>query len=86
MVSNKMSIHNFSVNNNDGLQGKDLTTSELSINKEKSEHSTPTEPVANAEDVTPPWHFKLLVIGTVGYLIYRFIWFIFLLTGHAWSG
>lgn len=38
------------------------------------------------EQVAPPWHFKLLVIGTVGYLIYRLIWFIFLLTGHAWNG
>ncbi len=34
----------------------------------------------------PPWHFKLLAVGTVAYLIYRLIWFIFLLTGHAWHG
>ncbi len=41
---------------------------------------------AEEETVIAPWHFKLLVVGTVGYLIYRFIWFIFLLTGHAWNG
>lgn len=33
-----------------------------------------------------PWHFKVLLVGTVGYLIYRFVWFIFWLTGHAWHG
>ncbi len=33
-----------------------------------------------------PWHFKVLLVGTVGYLIYRFIWLIFWLTGHAWHG
>lgn len=41
------------------------------------------------EDEGPPpapWHFKLLLVGTVGYLIYRFIWFVFWLTGHAWHG
>jgi hypothetical protein len=38
------------------------------------------------EDVRAPWHFKLLAIGTVGYLIYRLIWFIFWLTGHGWHG
>lgn len=30
-----------------------------------------------------PWHFKLLVVGTVLYLIYRLIWFIFWLSHHA---
>ncbi|MDA8297097.1 MAG: hypothetical protein M0004_11040 [Actinomycetota bacterium] len=33
-----------------------------------------------------PWHFKVLLVGTAGYLIYRLIWFIFWLTGHAWHG
>jgi hypothetical protein len=33
-----------------------------------------------------PWHFKVLLVGTVGYLIYRLIWFIFWLAGHAWRG
>jgi hypothetical protein len=31
----------------------------------------------------PPWHFKLLVVATVIYLIYRLIWFIFWLQHHA---
>jgi len=33
-----------------------------------------------------PWHFKLLLVGTAGYLVYRLIWFIFWLTGHGWNG
>lgn len=33
-----------------------------------------------------PWHFKLLLFATAGYLVYRLIWFIFWLTGHAWHG
>lgn len=33
-----------------------------------------------------PWHFKVLLVGTAGYLIYRLIWFVFWLTGHAWHG
>jgi hypothetical protein len=42
---------------------------------------------AGEEGAPPaPWHFKVLLFGTVGYLIYRFIWFIFWLTGHAWHG
>jgi uncharacterized protein (DUF983 family) len=30
------------------------------------------------EDEAPraPWHFKVLLLGTIGYLIYRLIWFI----------
>lgn len=38
------------------------------------------------EHVKAPWHFKVLAVGTVGYLIYRFVWFIFWLAGHAWHG
>ncbi len=38
------------------------------------------------EPVKPPWHFKVLVVGTAGYLVYRLIWFIFWLFGHAWHG
>lgn len=31
-----------------------------------------------AEDAPKaPWHFKVLLVGTVIYLIYRLIWFIF---------
>jgi hypothetical protein len=33
-----------------------------------------------------PWHFKVLLVGTAGYLVYRLIWFIFWLTGHGWNG
>jgi hypothetical protein len=33
-----------------------------------------------------PWHFKVLLVGTVGYLIYRLVWFIFWLAGHSWHG
>jgi hypothetical protein len=37
------------------------------------------------EDGPPkaPWHFKVLLIATVIYLIYRLIWFIFWLSHHA---
>lgn len=38
------------------------------------------------EEIKAPWHFKVLVIGTVGYLVYRLVWLIFWLTGHAWNG
>jgi hypothetical protein len=31
----------------------------------------------------PPWHFKVLLVATVIYLIYRFIWFIFWISHHA---
>ncbi|MGH9093289.1 MAG: hypothetical protein ACRDZR_18200 [Acidimicrobiales bacterium] len=42
--------------------------------------------VAPGDEAHPPrapWHFKVLLIGTVGYLIYRLIWFIFWLRQHA---
>lgn len=26
--------------------------------------------------IKAPWHFKVLLFGTIGYLIYRLIWFI----------
>ncbi len=38
------------------------------------------------EELKAPWHFKILVAGTVIYLVYRLIWFVFWLTGHAWHG
>ncbi len=40
------------------------------------------------DDAPPkaPWHFKVLLVGTAGYLVYRLIWFIFWLAGHAWHG
>jgi DNA-directed RNA polymerase subunit RPC12/RpoP len=38
------------------------------------------------EPLRAPWHFKVLVVGTVLYLVYRLIWFVFWLTGHAWHG
>jgi hypothetical protein len=33
---------------------------------------------ADEEEGAPsaPWHFKVLLLGTIGYLIYRVIWFI----------
>jgi hypothetical protein len=36
------------------------------------------------EDGAPraPWHFKVLLLGTVGYLIYRLIWFISWIQHH----
>ena len=43
--------------------------------------------VSGTEDadapVRAPWHFKMLLVGTVGYLIYRLIWFIGWLHHHA---
>lgn len=32
--------------------------------------------------VRAPWHFKVLLVGTVGYLVYRLIWFIEWLQHH----
>jgi|GEM_PF-3589782 len=89
MVSDQMSINDFPVKDNASSQEKDSAKSKLSSieeKPEKQEHTASAEPVSDEENVAPPWHFKLLVIGTVGYLIYRFIWLIFLLTGHAWNG
>jgi hypothetical protein len=31
----------------------------------------------------PPWHFKVLLIATVIYLVYSLIWFIFWISHHA---
>lgn len=43
--------------------------------------------VDDEEEAPPaPWHFKLLLFATAGYLVYRLIWFVFWLTGHAWHG
>jgi len=44
------------------------------------------EDESDEEHPRAPWHFKVLLVGTVLYLIYRFVWFIFWLTGHAWHG
>jgi hypothetical protein len=44
------------------------------------------ELVPTSDDDAPPkapWHFKVLLLGTIGYLIYRLIWFIFWISHHA---
>jgi len=46
----------------------------LSNDAEESEEDGPPK---------PPWHFKVLLIATVIYLIYRLIWFIFWISHHA---
>lgn len=50
--------------------------------------AAPAAPPAETDEGPPPapWHFKVLLVGTVGYLLYRLVWFIFWLTGHAWHG
>ncbi len=40
----------------------------------------------HTEHIAAPWHFKLLLVGTAGYLLYRLVWFIFWATGHGWHG
>lgn len=44
------------------------------------------DPPAGEEDPEgppkPPWHFKVLVVATIGYLIYRAVWFIEWLSHH----
>ena len=30
-----------------------------------------------------PWHFKVLLVGTIGYLVYRAIWFVGWLRHHG---
>jgi hypothetical protein len=46
---------------------------------------TPSAASAGEDEAGPkaPWHFKVLVFGTAGYLIYRLIWFIGWLMHHA---
>lgn len=44
------------------------------------------EEVDEEESPAAPWHFKVLLLGTAGYLVYRLIWLIFWLTGHGWHG
>jgi len=41
------------------------------------------EPVDEGARTRPPWHFKVLLAGTIGYLIYRVIWFIGWISHHA---
>lgn len=53
------------------LVGKDATTSD-------DEESDDEEGFPK-----PPWHFKVLLMATVIYLIYRLIWFIFWISHHA---
>ncbi len=42
-------------------------------------------PTGDAEEGPPkaPWHFKVLLVGTIGYLIYRAVWFVGWLRHHA---
>lgn len=54
----------------------------MSLDEERSRNVDAAEEEAPAA----PWHFKILVVGTIGYLIYRVIWFGFWLTHHAWHG
>lgn len=43
---------------------------------------TAAVPVAPAAK-RAPWHFKLLVVGVAGYMVYRIIWFIEWLPKHV---
>ncbi len=40
--------------------------------------------IVEDDDAAPaaPWHFKVLLVGTIGYLIYRLIWFIEWISHH----
>ena len=38
---------------------------------------------AGATTKRAPWHFKLLVVGVAGYMVYRVIWFIEWLPKHV---
>jgi hypothetical protein len=42
----------------------------------------PVEFTDDDEAPRAPWHFKVLLLGTVGYLIYRLIWFIEWIAHH----
>lgn len=53
-------------------------------------HEPLDDPSAALEEVSeehaapkPPWHFKVLLVGTVCYLIYRVIWFGFWISHHV---
>ena len=61
------------------IQAPELDADAASEDRSEAEQDEEGAPPA-------PWHFKVLLVGTAGYLIYRFIWFIFWLTGHAWNG
>jgi hypothetical protein len=55
--------------------------------KRHEQAGTEAESDSDAEERPhAPWHFKLMLVGTAGYLVYRIIWFGFWLTGHAWHG
>ena len=56
-------------------------TEELSMAPPPSDTELPGEVAPKA-----PWHFKVLVVGTGVYLLYRLAWFIALLFHHAWNG
>ena len=59
----------------EAVQAHDAARGDLRDDEEEEEGPPPA-----------PWHFKVLLVGTVGYLIYRLVWFVFWLTGHAWRG
>lgn len=60
----------------------------MSTEDMQAEHDEQSEEPVDTSDapLKAPWHFKVLLVGTAGYLVYRLIWFIFWLTGHAWHG
>jgi hypothetical protein len=60
----------------------------MSADEMQTEDTTDTAAEAERAAAPPraPWHFKVLLVGTAGYLVYRLIWFIFWVTGHAWHG
>jgi hypothetical protein len=67
-----------------------MSPDEMPATDDTDEATADSDEVADDEraDAHPraPWHFKVLLVGTAGYLVYRLIWFIFWLTGHAWHG
>jgi len=48
----------------------------------------PDSAAVDDEDAAPsaPWHFKVLLVATALYLVYRLVWLVFWLAGHAWHG
>lgn len=77
-------------------EGRAVASSRARSSTARGQRAEPPARPARADDAETdedeegappaPWHFKVLLVGTAGYLIYRLIWFIFWLTGHAWHG
>ncbi|MCU1490246.1 MAG: hypothetical protein JWM85_1651 [Acidimicrobiaceae bacterium] len=70
-----------------GSQRRSTRTRAENVSRDRAPEPAATGAADEDEGAPPaPWHFKVLLLGTAGYLVYRLVWFIFWLTGHGWHG